>query len=97
MVEDIRDLFRHQPVVHGRGDEPGRSGAGAGQVVLERVPGVDDRVRPRLEAKIDQRVAQPVPTLDEFGPGPRPLTLDERGSVRVACGMSGEDIHLRTH
>jgi hypothetical protein len=93
VVEDVRDLFGHQPVIHRRRDEPGRAGAGAGQVVLERVPGVDDGVLTGLEPKLDQGVAQPIAPLDQAGPGPDALSLDEGGPVGVAGGMGSQDVH----
>ena len=93
VVEDVCHLFGHQPVVHGRGDQSGRARARSRQVVLERVPGIDDDMGTGLEPEPEEGMAQPVPARDELGPGPDALTLDERGLVRLAGGMEGKDVH----
>ena len=93
VIEDVRHLLGHQAVVHGRGDETRRAGAGARQQVLDGVGGVDDDVLAGAEPEVDQGMAEAIASLHELRPRPDAIALDQCGLVRVAGGVGTEDVH----
>src|SRR5216683_5845729 len=93
VVEDVGDLLRDEPVVHGRGDEAGAPRRRAGEIVLERVLGVDDDVAAGREPEREEAVSQPVTPTNELGPAPDPLTFEKGGLVWVPGRVRGEDVH----
>ncbi len=93
VVEDVRDLLGHEPVIHGRGNGAHGARGRARQYVLERVLRVDDDVLAGRDAEIHQPMGQAIAPLDVLGPAPHALALDERGLVGMIAGMEGQDVH----
>ncbi len=93
VLEDVERLLGDEPVIHRRGDEPGRARGRAGQVVLQRVLRVDDDVAAGRQPQADEAVAQPVAPGDELGPAPGALAFEESRLLGMPGGVRGEDVH----
>jgi hypothetical protein len=93
VVQDVGDLVRGEPVIHGHADRAQRAQRGERDDVFERVVRVHDRVLAGTDTQSVQRVGEAVPCMEKFFPRQRARAVDERGAIGVLRGVNRHDVH----